>query len=398
MIANNSNVSYGSLPARALLRLTSVGTWSGLLIVFAFGAFCHAQKAWTGNLAITAPQGGSESEPSSSGIDDGTTGSGRESSNQALGSITGTILAPSGSVAVGAKVRLTHEGAASDSEKESGDNGEFLFSNVVAGPFHLTVTANGFVPQEYSATLTAGQTFLVPDIVLTVAPTITEVRVESSPLSPVEVADIQIKEEEQQRVFGLFPNFYVTYDNNAVALNSRQKFRLAWKTMIDPFTFVGTAAIAGLQQATNAFSGYGQGTEGYFKRFGAGYADTLTGTYIGSAILPVLFKQDPRYFYKGTGSKGSRLLYALGSTVICKGDNMRWQANYSNVIGAFASAGISYLYYPASDRNGAGLVMVNSAIRLGEIAFEGVLQEFVIRRLTPSMRKRASDPRGSSGP
>jgi hypothetical protein len=76
--------------------------------------------------------------------------------------------------------------------------------------------------------------------------------------------------------------------------------------------------------------------------------------------------------------------------VICKGDNMRWQPNYSNVAGSFASAGISYLYYPRSDRNGAGLVVQNSLIRLGEVAFEGVLQEFLIRRLTPRVRKRAS--------
>jgi hypothetical protein len=69
---------------------------------------------------------------------------------------------------------------------------------------------------------------------------------------------------------------------------------------------------------------------------------------------------------------------------------MRWQPNYSNVAGSFASAGISYLYYPRIDRNGAGLVVQNSLIRLGEIAFEGVLQEFLIRRLTPHLHKRVS--------
>jgi len=119
----------------------------------------------------------------------------------------------------------------------------------------------------------------------------------------------------------------------------------------------------------------------------------VTGTFIGGAVLPSLLKQDPRYFYKGSGSTGSRLLYALASPVICKGDNMRWQPNYSNVGGAFASAGISYLYYPESDRNGASLVMQNSLIRLGEVAFEGVLQEFVIRKLTPHLRDHASDRR-----
>jgi hypothetical protein len=201
---------------------------------------------------------------------------------------------------------------------------------------------------------------------------------------------MQIKEQEKQRVFGLFPNFYVSYSRDALPINTKQKFRLAWKTTTDPFTVVGVAALAGVEQATNAFDGYGQRVQGYLKRLGASYADAVTGTFVGSAMLPSLLKQDPRYFYKGTGSTGSRLLYALASPLICKGDNMRWQPNYSNVAGSFAAAGISYLYYARSDRNGAGLVVQNSLIRLGEVAFEGVLQEFVIRRLTPHLRSRAS--------
>ena len=156
---------------------------------------------------------------------------------------------------------------------------------------------------------------------------------------------------------------------------------------------MGVAAVAGVEHATNTFEGYGQGAQGYFKRFGASYTDAITATYIGSAILPSILKQDPRYFYKGSGSTGSRILYALASPFICKGDNMRWQPNYSNVGGAFAAAGISYTYYPESDRNGAGLVFQNSLIRLGEMSFEGVLQEFVIRRLTPRLRKHGPDQR-----
>jgi hypothetical protein len=70
-------------------------------------------------------------------------------------------------------------------------------------------------------------------------------------------------------------------------------------------------------------------------------------------LLPSLLKQDPRYFYKGTGSTRSRLLYALTSPVICKGGNGHWQANYSNILGNFAAGGIANLYYPSSDRNGA---------------------------------------------
>jgi hypothetical protein len=214
---------------------------------------------------------------------------------------------------------------------------------------------------------------------LAVATAVTDVEVG---LSQTEVAEEEIKIEEKQRVLGVIPNFYVSYDPNAVPLTSKQKFKLAWKTIVDPVTFVLVGGIAGVEQAQNDFSGYGQGAQGYGKRFGAGYADTITGTFIGSAILPSLLKQDPRYFYKGSGSKRSRILYAIANAVICKGDNGRWQPNYSNILGSLAAGGISNLYYPAQDHNGAGLTFENAALGIGASAAANLLQEFLIRKLT----------------
>jgi hypothetical protein len=143
-----------------------------------------------------------------------------------------------------------------------------------------------------------------------------------------------------------------------------------------------------VQQAQNHFSGYGQGAEGYAKRYGASYADLVTNTFIGGAILPSLLKQDPRYFYKGTGSVKSRALYAIANAVICKGDNGKWQANYSAILGSIAAGGISNLYYPANDR-GAGLTFENAAIGIGATAAANLLQEFVIRKLTPRLPNTA---------
>jgi len=225
--------------------------------------------------------------------------------------------------------------------------------------------------------------YMVPAIRITIATVVTEVHV-GLPL--IEVAREQIKEQEKQRVLGFIPNFYVSYVPDAAPLAPKQKFELAWKSTIDPFTFVGVGALAGVQQATNDFEEYGQGMQGYAKRFGAAYADVVSGTYIGSAILPSLLKQDPRYFYKGTGSTRSRVLYAFANTVICKGDNRRWQPNYSGILGSFATGGLSYLYYPTSDHSATEIVLQNSLIRIGESAFENVLQEFVIRRLTPRLQ------------
>ena len=263
-------------------------------------------------------------------------------------------------------------------EVQAGDDGQYSFANVAPGPFQLSVTAEGFATKTTAGVVQSGENVAVPQITLALATEVTEVRVE---LTPVELAQEQMKDEEKQRVLGFIPNFYVTYVPNAAPLNTRQKFELAWKSTLDPVTFAITGAVAGIQQANNQFSGYGQGAEGYAKRYGASYADVVTNTFIGGAILPSLFKQDPRYFYKGTGSKRSRVFYAIANSVICKGDNGHWQANYSAILGGLAAGGISNLYYPASDR-GAGLTFENAAIGIGATAAANILQEFVIRKLS----------------
>jgi len=217
---------------------------------------------------------------------------------------------------------------------------------------------------------------------MAVAPVVTEVHVQPS---QVEIAEEQIKAQEKQRVLGVVPNFYVTYVKDAAPLTSKQKFELAFRTTIDPVTFGVTGAVAGIEQAQNDFSGYGPGAQGYAKRYGAAYADLVSGTFIGSAILPSLLKQDPRYFYKGTGTAKSRFLYAIANAVICKGDNGRWQPNYSDILGSLAAGGISNLYYPANDRNGVGLTFETALIGIGATAGVNVLQEFVVRKLTPNL-------------
>jgi len=317
------------------------------------------------------------------------------SDKKAPGVIRGTVVDQGGSVVAAAMVKLIIEGktpgegqtlAAGTSqlpvERDSvaDENGHFLFEDVTPGPFQLTVTAEGFGTVVQKGILLAGESLLFPDIALPVGATTTEVRVS---MTQEELAEKQIHVEEQQRVFGAIPNFYVSYDHNAVPLTSRQKFELAWKTGFDPFTFLAVGASAGIEQATNTFSGYGQGAAGYAKRYGAGYADGFIGGILGGAVLPSLLKQDPRYFYKGTGTTRSRALYALANAVMCKGDNGHWQVNYSGIVGGLAASGISNLYYPAANRNGAGLTFENAGIGMAASGAANLFQEFLVRHLTP---------------
>ncbi len=303
---------------------------------------------------------------------------------QVPGSISGTIVDPTGDAVAGARVRLSRGDQSPDQEVLSGDDGQFSFADVAPGPFQLTITSAGFATQASSGILPSGESYTVPQIAMALATAVAEVRVVPA---RIEVAEDQIKAQEKQRVLGVVPNFYVTYERNAAPLSPKQKFELAWKTTVDPVSFGLTGAIAGIQQAQNDFSGYGQGAQGYGKRYGASYANFVAGTYIGGAILPSLLKQDPRYFYKGSGSKRSRILYAIANSVICKGDDGHWQANYSSIVGSLAAGGISNLYYPDEDR-GAELTFENTLIGIGESAAVNILQEFVIRKLTRNIPKQ----------
>ena len=298
--------------------------------------------------------------------------------SQSPGTISGTVVDRTGAVVAGAHVKLSQQEQSLSQEVTTDADGQFSLAGITPGTFQLTISSAGFTTQTSSGTLHAGEDLIVPPIVLVIATASSEVQVT---MSRIEMAEAEIKDEEKQRVLGVIPNFYVTYNPAAVPLGPKQKFELAWKATIDPINFGLTGAIAGIQQAANSFSGYGQGAQGYGKRYGAAYADFVSSTFIGSAIFPSLLKQDPRYFYKGTGSKRSRLAYAIANAVICKGDNGHWQANYSGLLGSLAAGGISNLYYPATDRD-LTVTFENTLVAIGSTAATNILQEFVIRKFT----------------
>jgi len=188
----------------------------------------------------------------------------------------------------------------------------------------------------------------------------------------------QVRIAVGQRLGGIFQNFYSSYDWNAPPMGAKQKFQLSFRSIIDPVPLFTAAGWAGVQQYRNSFPAYGGGIEGYGKRYGADLANNVTGILLSRGVYPSIFHQDPRYFYKGTGSIRSRILYAISAAVIARGDDGRWKPNYSQVLGTFSAAGISNLYYPASDR-GASLVLFNSLSGTGQSALKNLVREFVFR-------------------
>jgi hypothetical protein len=292
--------------------------------------------------------------------------------------LTGTVVDTQAALIPGAHLQLSTPNAPSQ-QTTSASDGRFSFDHAPAGPFTLSITLHGFLPASTTGTLIPGQTLSLSPIALKIAPAL--VQIDVTPDAPY-TSDQELQLEETQRLLGLFPNFFVSYQWNAPPLTPKQKFKLAWKNAADPGNLALVGTVAAIQQADGAFSGYGQGAAGYGKRYGADLGNLVSGTFMGGAVLPSLFHQDPRYFYKGTGTKKARFLYAISRAVVCRGDNGHTQPNYSGVLGDLSAGALSNLYYPPSNRNGPGLTLTNGLLGIAGDAMNGVFQEFFLRRLT----------------
>ena len=300
------------------------------------------------------------------------------------GNISGTVIDSYGDVVSGVSVVLEDGDPADRQTTDASDTGFFTFANVIPGkPYRVSIAANGFEKwQSAPLQVAAGQYLELTGVQLKLSGATSSVTVYSS---TEEIATQQVHIEEEQRVLGFIPNFYVVYDaQNAVPLTTKLKFQMALRVSVDPISFVGAAFLAGVNQAADT-PDFQQGAKGYGQRFGAVYADGLTDILFGGAILPSLLHQDPRYFYQGTGTVKSRTLHALANPFICKGDNGKWQPNYSSMGGDLISSSLSNLYYPESNR-GAGFVFENFAISTAEREISSIFQEFVVRKLTPSAK------------
>jgi hypothetical protein len=150
------------------------------------------------------------------------------------------------------------------------------------------------------------------------------------------------------RLFFTLPNFLTLENAGQVPpLTSKQKFKVVLRSNFDYVQYPWYALLSGISQAENSEPGYGQGWEGYGKRFGAALADGTIENFITGAILPSLLHQDPRYFQSGHGSFGRRTWYAMSRNLITRGDSGKHEFNFSEVVGGAAAAAIStYSYHP----------------------------------------------------
>jgi hypothetical protein len=313
------------------------------------------------------------------------------SQTQQLGSVSGAVLDATGGAISGAEVALKEIDGPESRSTVTGAEGKYTFHELPTESYVISVKAESF--QEYTSgifILAAHQDLEIPSIILSVAASSAAVVVRPTDI----IAAEQMKAEEKQRILGVIPDFYTSYVWNAAPLNTHQKFSMTMHYAFDPVTFMGVSLTAGIEQSRNAFSGYGQGAEGYGKRWGARFTDGVTYDIFGKAVFPSLLHQDPRYFYRGSGSTWSRIGHAIGYAFVARSDHGQLMPNYSTFLGGVCSGALSNLYYPASSR-GAGLVFANAAIGLAERAGENLLREFIYKRLTTHMSGNGKPASGS---
>lgn len=188
----------------------------------------------------------------------------------------------------------------------------------------------------------------------------------------------------KDRLFYTLPNFF-TLENasNVPPLTGREKFKVTLQSSFDPGDLLWYASLAGINQAENSEAGYGQGSAGYAKRFGANFADGTIENLTTEAILPSLLHQDPRYFQLSKGGFWRRTGYAISRLFVTRSDSGETQFNYSEILGSASAAGIStFSYHPHGDRNLSNALGVWAS----QVGFDGFT--YVMREFWPDIRRK----------
>jgi hypothetical protein len=177
-------------------------------------------------------------------------------------------------------------------------------------------------------------------------------------------------------MFYVMPNYLTVGSQSQVKpISWKEKFAISAKGSFDPYEFTIVGIVAGIRQAENSSPGFGQGTGGYAKRYGAAFADQVDGNIMVGGVFPTILKVDPRYFQLGNGSFVHRFGYAIDRIFIARTDSGTHIFNVPEFAGNATAIAISNVYYPASDRSFSSSLS-DWGTQMGLDAFGNELKEF----------------------
>jgi hypothetical protein len=195
------------------------------------------------------------------------------------------------------------------------------------------------------------------------------------------------------RMFYVMPN-YLTVDNQShvTPISSKEKFVITASGTFDPYEFVIVGVVSGIRQADNAYPAFGQGIEGYSKRYGTAFADQVDGNIMVGAVYPSILKTDPRYFRLGRGGFVHRFSYGISRIFVTRTDSGGSMFNVPEFAGNATAIAISNVYYPAANRSFSSSFS-GWGLQMGLDAFGNELKEFwpdIHRYLTKKKRSSAA--------
>lgn len=186
------------------------------------------------------------------------------------------------------------------------------------------------------------------------------------------------------RLFYALPNFLTVQNSgNIPPLSAKQKFAVVTRSAFDYVEYPWYGALAGISQAENSEPSYGQGTEGYAKRYGTEFADGTIENFWTSAIIPCVLHQDPRFYQMPSGSFSHRATYAASRIVVTRGDSGHHEFNISEIFGSLIAATIStYSYHPRSERT----ISNASSVWGSQVGYDTITIE--VKEFWPDIQKK----------
>jgi hypothetical protein len=181
-----------------------------------------------------------------------------------------------------------------------------------------------------------------------------------------------------QSPFGLIARrswFYPDLARTSGALTSGEKFKLFLDTSLSPPQILVSAASAGISEARGTLAGYGQGGEGFGKRFGSSMASDASSHFFGTFLLPAALHEDPRFFVRLNGGWKLRVGHALRRTMVIRTDEGGSRFNLPGTLGPLLAEGLANTYLPDSQRT-AGLTFERFGIRIAFGAANNLLREY----------------------
>jgi hypothetical protein len=164
--------------------------------------------------------------------------------------------------------------------------------------------------------------------------------------------DTQSGPQQTKRILFIIPNFRsVSADVKLPPTTSTEKFKIFLDDSFDYSAFVEVALLAGLGEAEKSEPPFHSGAPGYARYYWHSFADNTDGNLMTEYLVPLATREDPRYYTLGHGGVFRRSSYSVSRLFITRNNQGNPTANFSEIVGNGAAAGVSNLYYPSIDRS-----------------------------------------------